>query len=64
MKFSRDLSLKIIKGNLFYLISAKYRKYTTKRNWNEEETKLLTWAIHTYSTKRSIKPQNFTSSDW
>lgn len=40
------------------------RKYTTKRNWNEDETKLLNWAISTYSTKRSIKPQNFTSTDW
>jgi hypothetical protein len=25
-------------------------KYTTKRNWNESETKLLNWAIHKYST--------------
>jgi hypothetical protein len=40
------------------------RKYTTKRNWNEDETKLLAWALNTYCTKRSLKPHNFTSTDW
>lgn len=41
-----------------------YRKYTTKRNWNEEETRLLNWAIHTYSLKRGIKAKNFSALDW
>lgn len=40
------------------------RKYTTKRNWNDEETKLLNWAIHTYCVKRGNKAKNFSSTDW
>ena len=46
------------------LISTQKRKHTTKRNWNDDETKLLTWAIDTYSTKRNITAENFTNSDW
>jgi hypothetical protein len=36
----------------------------TKRNWSDEESKLLTWAIQKYSTKKSIKAENFTQFDW
>lgn len=52
-------------GNLLYRPSYyNFRKYTTKRNWNDEETKLLNWAIATYSGKRGIKGESFTASDW
>ncbi|CDW76882.1 myb-like dna-binding domain containing protein [Stylonychia lemnae] len=40
------------------------RKYTTKRNWSDDETKLLNWAIQTYSEKRGIQGENFTAADW
>eukprot|EP00347_Sterkiella_histriomuscorum_P005821 403355142 len=40
------------------------RKYTTKRNWNDDETKLLNWAISTYSEKRGINGEGFTAADW
>ena len=45
-------------------INNSKRKYTTKRNWNDEETKLLNWAIATYSAKRNLSAENFTNSDW
>ena len=36
------------------VISNSKRKYSTKRNWSDDETKLLNWAIQTYSLKRNI----------
>lgn len=49
-----------------YIISFSIvpRKHMTKRNWNEEESKLLKWAINEYSGNRNIDPVNFTSADW
>jgi hypothetical protein len=37
------------------------RKFTTKRNWNEEETKLLNWALYKYSKKKNTNPYSFTN---
>lgn len=65
MRYSKDSSLKTRKGirndKSHHFV---YRKYTTKRNWNDDETKLLNWAIATYSEKRGIRGDAFTSIDW
>lgn len=48
----------------FLIANFFYRKYTTKRNWSEEETKLLNWAIQTYCQKRGIRAESFAPADW
>jgi hypothetical protein len=60
MKSSKGSLSKTINGRIFstsfitinlinFDINNIFRKYTTKRNWNEDESKLLNWAIGTYS---------------
>jgi hypothetical protein len=72
MTYMLGLRLNIVIGKKLLLvipinspdINNQYRKYTTKRNWCEDETKLLYWAIHTYTEKRNIKAENLVSADW
>lgn len=40
------------------------RKFSTKRNWSEEEVKYLFWAVDTYSKTRNVEIENFNNYDW
>jgi hypothetical protein len=40
------------------------RKGYVKKNWTDDETKLLKWAVVTYTKQRNISYQQLTMNDW
>ena len=40
------------------------KTYYAKKNWTEEESLLLLWAIDKYSKGKSITPQKLDKNDW
>lgn len=60
VKTDDDIDLNVItdeEANELYMkvsMQSAGRKGYVKKNWNEEETKLLKWAVLTYTRQRSI----------
>lgn len=40
------------------------KSYQAKKNWTEEESKLLLWAINKYCRGKKIQPQKLSKNDW
>ncbi|CDW82128.1 myb-like dna-binding domain containing protein [Stylonychia lemnae] len=54
-------------ANEIYLkvcLQVQNRKGYIKKNWSDDETKLLKWAVITYTKQRNISYQQLTMNDW
>jgi hypothetical protein len=55
-----------IASEIFDKLSKQQGKktYYAKKNWTDEESRLLIWAIDKYCKGKSITPQKLDKNDW
>ena len=40
------------------------KTYAAKKNWTDDESRLLNWAINKYCTGKNVKAQKLDKNDW
>lgn len=45
-------------------VAQSKKSYYAKKNWTEEESKLLLWAVESFCNRKGIKPQKLNKDQW